>query len=150
MFFSTLKMVHNLTVSFLVLWKPYVWEKFSFSLRLTMFSTNQTAVFSDYQYIWKESIHTFDFFHGDNHQGKVWSETTTFGWVQPVVLLVQSDCRILWSSMSLEGIIWYLCFLCGDNHQGKAGSETTAFGWVWPGVPFIELGCSIYRSSVSL
>ena len=55
--------------------------------------------------------------------------------------LVQSYCRILWSSVSLEGInIQY--FLLGDNHQRKAAFETTTFGWVRPVVslPFIFQG----------
>ena len=46
---------------------------------------------------------------GDNYQEKVASKTTTFDWVWPVVPLVQSDSMILWSSISLEGINWYLC-----------------------------------------
>ena len=32
-------------------------------------------------YLWKESIDIFNFLYGDNHQRKVPSETTTFGWV---------------------------------------------------------------------
>ena len=35
------------------------------------------------------------FLHGDNHQWKVTSETTTLVWVWPVVPFVQSDSRIL-------------------------------------------------------
>ena len=46
------------------------------------------------------------FLHADNHKGKVACETTSFGWVWPVVLLIQSDCRILWSSISLWRIKW--------------------------------------------
>ena len=49
----------------------------------------------DHQYPRKELVSTVDFLHGDNHQERVGSETATFGWVWPVVSLVQSDCRIL-------------------------------------------------------
>ena len=59
-----------------------------------MFSANQIAVFFDYQCLWKKSVDLLDFLYGDNHQGELTSETTFFGWVWPVVPLVQSDCRI--------------------------------------------------------
>ena len=36
-----------------------------------------------------------DFLHGDDYQEMVASEATTFGWMWPVVPLVQSDCYIL-------------------------------------------------------
>ena len=52
---------------------------------------------------WNQLILYF-FIHGDNHQRKEGSETASFSWVLPVVPLVQSDSRILWSSISLEGI----------------------------------------------
>ena len=58
---------------------------------LKMLLTNKIAVFFDHQYLWKESIDTFDFMHGDNNQGKIGSEITTFGLVWPVVPLIQSD-----------------------------------------------------------
>ena len=68
------------------------------SLWPKMLSTNQTSVFFDHQYLWKKSInilhcvkyrnfHTMklgeimvfyavlDFLHGDNHQGKIASQT---------------------------------------------------------------------------
>ena len=69
------------------------------------FSANKIAI-SDHQYLWKESIDLLIFSHGDNHQEKVASETSTFGWVLRVVPLVQSDCMIRWSSISLERIKW--------------------------------------------
>ena len=53
-----------------------------------MLSTNQIAASFDHQYLWKKSIDIFDLLHGDNHQEKVGSETTPFGWVWPVVHLV--------------------------------------------------------------
>ena len=66
--------------------------------------TNQNAVFFDHQYLWKYSIDTLDFLHGDNHKQKEGFEITTFGRMWPVVPLIQSDCRILSSSIFLEGI----------------------------------------------
>ena len=40
--------------------------------------------------------------HEDILQETVALETTTFGWKRPSVPLVQSDCLILWSLISLE------------------------------------------------
>ena len=60
-----------------------------------MLTANQIAVFFDHQYLWKDLMNLLDFLHEDNDQRKVASETTTFGWVQPVVLPAPSDCRIL-------------------------------------------------------
>ena len=59
-----------------------------------MLSTNRFAVFFYHQYLCKESISTIDFLHGDNHHKKVASEIITFGWVWPVLSLVQLDYRI--------------------------------------------------------
>ena len=53
------------------------------------------------------------FLHGFNYQEKAASNTTLFGWVRPFLPLVQSYCRILWSSISLEGIYWCLRFFAG-------------------------------------
>ena len=55
-------------------------------------STNQIAVFFYHHYLWKVTINIL---HGDNHQGKVASEATTFGLVRQVVTLLQSDCSTL-------------------------------------------------------
>ena len=41
-------------------------------------SSNQIAGFLDHQNVLKESTDIFDFLHGDNHQGKVVAETTSF------------------------------------------------------------------------
>ena len=51
--------------------------------------------FFDHQYLTKKLSDALVFLHRGIHQGKVLPETTTFGLVQPVVLLVQSDCRIV-------------------------------------------------------
>ena len=51
-----------------------------------------------------ERINHLDFLRGDKHQRKAVFETTTFGWVWPVVPLIQSDYRILLSSVYREGI----------------------------------------------
>ena len=75
------------------------------------FLSNLIAQFSDHQYLWNELSDILDFFQGDNHQEKGVSETATFGWVCQGVLLIQSDCRILWSLIFFEGIIWYPRFL---------------------------------------
>ena len=56
--------------------------------------TNQIAVFFDHQYLWKELINKLDFLLGNNYQGKVEPEFTTFGLVCSVVPLVESDYRI--------------------------------------------------------
>ena len=67
----------------------------SYPLWHKMLSTSRIAVLFDHQYLWMESIDTFDLVHEDNHQPKVGSETTSFGRVWPGVPLVQSECRIL-------------------------------------------------------
>ena len=56
---------------------------------------NQTAVFFNHQYPWKESSDILDFLHRSNYQAKLASGTTCFGWVWAVGVLVQSDRRIL-------------------------------------------------------
>ena len=53
--------------------------------------------------------------HGNDNQEKVPCETSTFGWMWPTVLLVHSDCRILWSTIYLEGINWYLRIFAWRN-----------------------------------
>ena len=49
-----------------------------------------------------------------------------------VVALLQSDCMILWSSVSLGRIahsLWF--FVDGDIHQVKVTCERPSFGWMW-------------------
>ena len=48
-------------------------------------ASNQITRFIDYYYLWKKSIDVLSFLVGDIDQGKVAPETTTFGWVWPVV-----------------------------------------------------------------
>ena len=48
-----------------------------------------------YHYPWKESVDFVDFLHGDNHQRKAASETTTFLWVCPVLQIGQSDYGVI-------------------------------------------------------
>ena len=45
---------------------------------------------------------------------------------------IQSDCRTLRSSITLEGMREYVYFLRGDIHQGKVVSEITTSSWVYP------------------
>ena len=47
------------------------------------FSSNQIAGLCDHWYLWKESMYILDLLHGHNHQVKVTSETTSFGWMYP-------------------------------------------------------------------
>lgn len=54
------------------------------------------AGFYNNQYLWKKLITILDFFlHGVNYQGRLGSETTTFGCVYSDVPFFQSDYRIL-------------------------------------------------------
>ena len=48
--------------------------------------------------------------------------------------LVQSDCRILSLSVSLEGLLHIFDFLHFDIHLGKVASETADLGWVCSGI----------------
>ena len=81
----------------------------------------------------------FGFLHGDNYQGKLTSEITTLGWVWPVVCFVQSNCRILRSLISLEGISGYLFLF----HHGKVTTETTSSERVWAVVALVQSDCRI-------
>ena len=70
------------------------------------------------------------YLHGVFGQGKAASEITFFGWVWPLGPLFQSDRRIVWPSLSLEGINRSFRLLLRDNHQVKVACETTS----WLGV----------------
>ena len=80
--------------------------------------SNQMARFFGYQYLWREPIYFFFFLHGDIHQGKVASETTTFGWVWLGVPLFQLDCVIL----------DHECHCKESIHVNQLTSEATTFG----------------------
>ena len=56
--------------------------------------SNQIAGFFDPQCFWNLSSDILIFLHEDDHQVKITSETTAFGWMWLGVLHVQSDCRI--------------------------------------------------------
>ena len=59
-------------------------------------SSSQSAGFFDDQYLWKESSDILSIIlHRVSPQVKIASETTTFHWVWPIVLLVKSYCWIL-------------------------------------------------------
>ena len=71
------------------------------------------------------------FLYGNIPHGKVASETNTFGWVWPVEPLLQSDCKILWSSISDRSQKVSLIFLHGVSYQGELESDSitlVAFG----------------------
>ena len=83
-------------------------------------SCNQIVWFFDYHHLGRESSYIIVFMHAVSHQGKVAFETTTFGCVWSVKLLVKLDCRILWSTISLKRIIWHLTLLLvikGMSHR---------------------------------
>ena len=72
--------------------------------------SNQIEEFFDEQLkTGKNQLILFNFLHWDNHHVKVGFKTTTLGWVWPGAPLGQSDFRILWLSISLKWINWYLC-----------------------------------------
>ena len=62
---------------------------------LSSLMPNQFAGLFDRQYFGKELSDNLDVPHGYKHQGKVASETLTFGLVLPVKYLVLSDRRVL-------------------------------------------------------
>ena len=89
--------------------------------------------------------------HEDCHQGKVVSEITNFIWVWAGLPLLQLDCSILWSTISLDRINWYVkIYYMGDIHQWNVACETINFAWVRPGVSLVQLDSRILWSSVSL
>ena len=65
-------------------------------------SSNQVAQFFEYQCLWSKWVDILDFLDGDNHQEKVAYESTSFGQVQPVVLFIQPDSRILYQYLWKE------------------------------------------------
>ena len=84
-----------------------------------------------------------------SHQGKITSGTNTFGWVLPGKPYVQSVCRILLWSISLEKINILVC-LQGVSHQWNVAYETTNFGWMWPVVLLVQSDYRIFWSAMSL
>ena len=80
----------------------------------------------------------------------VGSESTTFGWVWPVVPHVQLDIagffnhQYLWKESSV-----ILNFQHGVNHQAKVASKNTTFCWARPVVPLTKSDCKILWSSMS-
>ena len=54
--------------------------------------------------LWKESSDILDFLYGDINQKTIASEASSFGCLRPGLSLVQSDFRILGSSIFVEGI----------------------------------------------
>ena len=68
--------------------------------------SNKIARLFYHQTIWKKSIGILVFLHRESLQGTLISETTTFGWVWPGVPLVQLNCRIFRSAISVEGNKW--------------------------------------------
>ena len=97
-----------------------------------MLLTNQLAGFFDHQYVGKESIDILVFLHVVSYQWKIASETTTFSWVWPVVSLIQSNCRILWSLLSLERTNWYHSFFPWRWESSE--------GSIWDGRALVECG----------
>ena len=128
--------------------RQYLRLPLSVGCGLLCLSSNQITGFFYHQYIGKVSINLFDFLYGDN-QGKVASETITFGWLKPAVPLVKSDCRILWSSIYLERIKWYLSFIPCSYLSRDGSIWDYYFGWVQPVASLVQLDCRIILSSVS-
>ena len=146
---STNSLSYSNALSLGYIWVVQLWSK--------ILSTYQIAGFFDYQCLWKESINGLDFLHGDNHQGKLVTETTTYAWVTLSVSLAQSDWRILWSSISVEGFnIWH--FLHGNSHQRMLVSETLIseflsnyhVGWALPGVLLVQSNYRILWLTLSV
>ena len=85
-------------------------------LWLKILSANQITVFFDHQYLWKESIDILDFLRGNNHQGKIGSEATSFVSGQLGLLSCQIagsfDYQYHWKES-----INNFDFLHGDSHR---------------------------------
>ena len=104
----------NSSSSEVTIWDYYFWLGVASSAHPRapppVLMSSSIAGFIDYQYLRKESLDVVVFLDGDSYPGKIASETAFFGWVWPGALLIQSDRRILWLSLSLDGINWYLRF----------------------------------------
>ena len=108
--------------------KKDLWLPLLFGFDQLCLLSNQIAGFFDDQYLWKLSIDSLDFLQGNKHHCKKGSETTTFGWVLPVVPLVQTDRGFFDHQYLWKEPINTIDFCNGDSHQGKAGFETVSFG----------------------
>ena len=103
------------------------------------------------------SVQRIQYLHGNSHQRMLVSETLIseylsnyhVGWAWPGVLLVQSNCRILWLILSVEGIKWYLRLFAWKYLSWRYAYETTTHGWVRPGVSLIQSDWRILWWSVS-
>ena len=88
------------------------------------------------------------FMHTVINQGKVAFETTSFGCVWSVMLLVELDCRIPWSTSSLERIISFLSFLW--SYSSREGRDYCFSLSLASYVHLVKLNCRIFWSSISL
>ena len=105
---------------FIILQKQYYCGKSgSLFLQQKMLSTNQNAGLFGQQHLLMELIDILDFC----------TVIKVFGSVWPVKPFIQANCRIIWSSIFLEGIIFILVFLYGIIHQGKLALWTNIFWW---------------------
>ena len=126
----------------------YLGKSGSYPLWHKMLSTNRIAVLFDHQYLWMESIDTFDLVDEDNHQPKVGSERLLLlvGCGQVCLSSSQSagffDDQYLWKESSdILSIILHRV-----SPQVKISSETTTFHWVWPIVLLVKSYCGILWS----
>lgn len=107
------------------------------------FLSSKILGFFDNQYFFEELI-ILDFLRGDNHKGNLALETTFWVLICSDVLLVQSDCRILKSSVSLERILDYPH---GVNHQEKIASDSATFLLIYSALPLVQSNCKILWST---
>ena len=85
------------------------------------FRSSQIAGFFDHQFLWKNAIVILIFLHEVTHQGEVAPKTTIFGWLRSVVSLLQSDCRVFWSAISLERSSQYHWYFAWRYSSRKGG-----------------------------
>ena len=85
--------------------------------------TNQIAGFFDRQYLWYLNL----------------SKITSYGWLWPVVSLIQSFYAGFFDQQyHLKEPIHIFDFIHEDNHQGKLVSWATIRDWVLPGVRLVQ------------
>ena len=75
-------------------------------------SCNQFVWFFHYQYLGRESSYMFVFYacSESSRKGSIW-DYHFWLCVWSVKVFVKLDCRILWSTISLKRITWFLSFL---------------------------------------
>ena len=91
--------------------KGSIWKSSTLIGCCQVYQVYDSLIILWYLIIGREWSYILFLMHPVSYQGKVAFETTTFDCVWSDKLLVKLDYRILWPTISLKRIIWFLSFL---------------------------------------